>query len=417
MQRIFFHGVLFLALMQQHAMAQSGPKELFPSSITPLNFSREGEQQFERDKQTFLRISDKLQAGTSLQDLPASEQALYNAWDETSEDYWDILGGGCSWYCGGGPEKVTASSWLKPQGGNSYDANNAHDLNYKTAWVEGVAGPGVGQYLRYAFLPESARVNEIIVVNGYVKDQTAWENNARVKKLKVLLNDKPLAMLNLKDQRAAQHFTVDPIGNNNRSDWDKLKSEKAWTLTFEIQEVYKGLKYDDAAITEIYFDGLDVHCFAKGTRVTMANGNTKNIETIAPGDVVMSRNEAGEMKPAVVEEVKQVSHHNLVKFTFADGNSIVATKDHPFLLKGKGWASLNPGASSAYQGFEHVELITLHDAFEQYSPDGTLTTSVLTKIEFLKGHYDTYTITKLAGGKTFVANGCVVGVEALASDY
>ena len=30
-------------------------------------------------------------------------------------------------------------------------------------------------------------------------------------------------------------------------------------LKFEIIEVYKGLKYNDTAITEIYFDGMDVH--------------------------------------------------------------------------------------------------------------------------------------------------------------
>jgi len=32
-----------------------------------------------------------------------------------------------------------------------------------------------------------------------------------------------------------------------------------WTMKFEIIEVYKGTKYDDTAITEIYFDGIDVH--------------------------------------------------------------------------------------------------------------------------------------------------------------
>lgn len=32
-----------------------------------------------------------------------------------------------------------------------------------------------------------------------------------------------------------------------------------WTLKFEIAEVYKGTKYDDVVITEIYFDGIDVH--------------------------------------------------------------------------------------------------------------------------------------------------------------
>jgi len=30
-------------------------------------------------------------------------------------------------------------------------------------------------------------------------------------------------------------------------------------MKFEILEVFKGDKYDDTAISEIYFDGIDVH--------------------------------------------------------------------------------------------------------------------------------------------------------------
>jgi hypothetical protein len=39
----------------------------------------------------------------------------------------------CSWYCGGGPKEVTASSYLKSQGEHHYKPENAHDLNYKTS--------------------------------------------------------------------------------------------------------------------------------------------------------------------------------------------------------------------------------------------------------------------------------------------
>ena len=35
---------------------------------------------------------------------------------------------------------------------------------------------------------------------------------------------------------------------------------------------------DDVAISEINFDGPDVHCFVKGTQITMADGTTKPIE-------------------------------------------------------------------------------------------------------------------------------------------
>ena len=30
-------------------------------------------------------------------------------------------------------------------------------------------------------------------------------------------------------------------------------------MKFEIVDVFKGDKYDDTAVTDIYFDGIDVH--------------------------------------------------------------------------------------------------------------------------------------------------------------
>ena len=130
------------------------------------------------------------------------------------------------------------------------------------------------------------RINEIIVVNGYVKNKTAWENNSRVKKLKVYIDDKPYAILNLKDIIGSQSYKVEPIGNSDRKDWNVLKTKPDWTLKFEILDVYKGLKYDDVVISEIYFDGLDVHCFAKGTKIQLPDNSTKNIEDLKVGDFV-----------------------------------------------------------------------------------------------------------------------------------
>ena len=37
-----------------------------------------------------------------------------------------------------------------------------------------------------------------------------------------------------------------------------------WTLRFEILEVYEGDKYDDTVISELFFDGIDVHWLSSG---------------------------------------------------------------------------------------------------------------------------------------------------------
>lgn len=98
--------------------------------------------------------------------------------------------------CGdGGPIKIKTSSRLKSQGKNSYNEENLHDFSYKTPWVEGADGYGEGEWVEYTFIANSPRITEIRIANGYVKSQTAWQNNSRVKKLKVYVNNKPYAFL------------------------------------------------------------------------------------------------------------------------------------------------------------------------------------------------------------------------------
>jgi hypothetical protein len=238
---------------------QDTVKEIQPTEIKPLNLSTEGELKFLKDSELHAQVIRKIQKGMKPEQLSAEERRVWDETDETKSTYWDIIGDGCSWYCGGGPEKVAASSILEPQGSNSYDAENAHDFSFKSAWVEGVPGQGAGEYLLYTFSGDSPRITDVIVVNGYVKSDRAYLDNGRVKKLKMYINNEPYAILKLVDQRSEQRFKFAPIGNSNRIDQKQLKLSPDWTLKFEILEVYKGLKHDDVAITEIYFDGLDVH--------------------------------------------------------------------------------------------------------------------------------------------------------------
>jgi hypothetical protein len=319
-------------------------------------------------------------------------------YNEMFESYWDILGGGCSWYCGnGGPVKIEASSRLKNQGNNNYDEKNLHDLFYNTAWVDGVSGDGVGEWVKYTFEANSPRITDIHVVNGYVKSQIAWKNNSRVKKLKVYVNDKPFAILNLEDSRSDQTFKIAPLNDN-----------KQWTMKFEILEVYKGDKYDDTVLSEIYFDGLDVHCFAAGTKILLADNSTKNIEDIKQGDKVVCFNSITNKKDvATVEKTVAVKHNNMIIYVFEDGGTITATDDHPFFTE-RGWASSNPSKTANYNGFENVAKIKIGDKF--ITKNGSLklvSTSISSQIQ------QTYTIEKLSLGNAFYANDILVGTEEI----
>ncbi len=248
--------ISFLLLLGLNGFGQE-IKKLAPG-VSELNLSLKGEKEFKENLSKCDAIWEKMNEKLTYDKLPQKEKDILDNCDETVDDYWSIIGVGCSWYCGGGPKAITASSYLISSDTNDYQPQNAHDLSYNSAWVEGVKGYGVGEYLLYHFSAQSPRITTITVVNGYVKNETVWKNNSRVKKIKMYIDNKPYAILNLTDQRSEQSFSVPPIGNDVE-DWDKLENAPDWTIKFEILDVYKGDKYDDTVISEIYFDGIDVH--------------------------------------------------------------------------------------------------------------------------------------------------------------
>lgn len=163
---------------------------------------------------------------------------------------------GCSWYCGGNVTGFKVSSSLAPVGKISFSANKAHDFDITTAWVEGKPDNGIGEYLEYAIdmtadnASKKLGITQIILANGYKKSKETWQENARVKKLKMFVNDKPYGFLELLD---AFEFQVIDIGKI------MLPPRKITTIRFEIVEVYPGSKYQDTAISELLFDGVGVH--------------------------------------------------------------------------------------------------------------------------------------------------------------
>lgn len=74
-------------------------------------------------------------------------------------------------------------------------------------------------------------------------------------------------------------------------------------------------------------------CFPSGTKVSMSDGTTKDIEKIKIGEFVLSFNE----KLKQVEHKKVIGsnhpiHNDLVKYTFSSGTNLVCTYDHPLYV-------------------------------------------------------------------------------------
>ena len=164
---------------------------------------------------------------------------------------------GCSWYCGGSVKDIIASSELETNNGINYSSKNTHDFDENTAWIEGESDYGIGEFIEYHFdfseiegYNGGLAINEILLANGYKKSKQTWEENSRVKQLKVYLNDKPYAILNLIDSFEIQTIEIGEI---------KFPPNNETKLKFEITKVYKGTKYKDTAISLLMFDGTGVH--------------------------------------------------------------------------------------------------------------------------------------------------------------
>ena len=149
-----------------------------------------------------------------------------SAWDD--EVLSHFYSSSCSWYCG------------------------AHDFSILNVWAEGSPDNGEGEYLLYSFPGSCPRITAVLVLNGYTKTEKAWKENGRVKKFMMYYNGKPYAVLNLEDTRALQRFDVGVLGFKDSKGPD-------WNIKFESLEVQPGETNTDTVITELFFDGIDVH--------------------------------------------------------------------------------------------------------------------------------------------------------------
>ncbi|MBR1475972.1 MAG: hypothetical protein IJ613_10435 [Muribaculaceae bacterium] len=195
---------------------------------------------------------DRLGAASQSRELTSAEAQRMEQIVDDNAVLDDLYSGKCSWYCGGVVDTVTATSSLPPAGKNTYIGQNAHNFDHTSVWAEGADGSGIGESLTYEFAGGCPRITMVKILNGHVKNEKAWRENNRVKSLRVWYENKPLAILDLKDTRDLQCFEVGTLGYHD-------SEAPKWQLRFEILDVYKGSKYDDTVISELFFDGIDVH--------------------------------------------------------------------------------------------------------------------------------------------------------------
>lgn len=133
--------------------------------------------------------------------------------------------------------RVCSSSILVAQSGNSYVNANLFDELSNTAWVEGKRGDGIGEYLTIEFNhPQS--VSSIELINGYIKNNSVFKKNNRVRHLKITASNGKNLNVALKDIQNWQSISLDGF---DKVEWIQL----------QIESVFHGTKYQDTALTEL----------------------------------------------------------------------------------------------------------------------------------------------------------------------
>lgn len=172
---------------------------------------------------------------------------------------------------------VSASSQLSSPS-NAYTPERAFDRHFRTAWVEGAEGNGIGEWISLSFrslfhdaralhkaekelenneeAPDDAfvmrpRLKGIVIIPGYAKSDTLFQKNNRPKTIRAELEftnaegtpEKQTYRLRLDDVLRPQFLLFDGLEEKDLFGICRLK--------LIIEEVYLGTHYQDACISEI----------------------------------------------------------------------------------------------------------------------------------------------------------------------
>jgi hypothetical protein len=140
----------------------------------------------------------------------------------------------------GTPLKITASASsvrLAVQS-NTYYAANAIDGKRSTAWIEGVDGPGLGEWIRFDFDRE-IKLHRILIQPGYFKSPAIWAQNNRLATVTAQFSDGTSRDLSFNDRMDSQKVDIGSV----KTRWVKLV----------IKSVYYGTD-PDTAISEVAFE-------------------------------------------------------------------------------------------------------------------------------------------------------------------
>ena len=137
-------------------------------------------------------------------------------------------------------------TWLSSSSAlNSYPIELTVDGKLETAWLEGVKGNGIGEWIMYSAETDQL-VSSITLYNGYLKNDKVYINNGKIKKLSIEFSDGEIITKDLpkaKFNDAKNGYVIN------------LETPKITTsVKLTILDAYQGAYYTDTGISGIKFN-------------------------------------------------------------------------------------------------------------------------------------------------------------------
>lgn len=181
------------------------------------------------------------------------------------------------------------------EGLGNYGGHNLFDKEGSTAWVEGEQGSGIGEYILFGI--GKSTPDQMVILNGYQKNKDIFTKNNRVKTIKVSLfvgfmipmdvteigcyyytKQFPIKeVITIENTYGSQQiafpfaekeilqfarFNQQAFLEDFKTELDKMHEDcptcpttpsNQFFLKIEIMDVYKGTKWDDTCISDIWF--------------------------------------------------------------------------------------------------------------------------------------------------------------------
>jgi hypothetical protein len=142
--------------------------------------------------------------------------------------------------------EISASVQLPSDQYGTYFPYAAIDGLKETAWVEGVSGPGVGEWIQLTF-PSAIEVHALGADIGFDKDADLFAKNNRIKKAALVFSNGEQVTLDFDDARGLQTFVL------ARAPGPSIQTTSVRMI---IEGVYPGTRYDDTCLAEIEIWGV-----------------------------------------------------------------------------------------------------------------------------------------------------------------